>query len=436
MHEAKEPAVPLESPTDHTSISIDDLHSLTAADLHERLNAWNVRVNPDRTRRHLVLDLMKAHCARQIPVQVEGILEMADEHHGYLRWPRYSFRAGPEDIYISSAQVRQYGLRNGQRIQGEVRSGRDQNRFLLLDSLTAIEGVPVAEWSEKKHFDLLTPLFPTERIILESPTSPSLSARAVDLIAPLGYGQRGLLVASPRTGKTILLKNIAQAIRANFPATKLIILLVDERPEEVTDFQRSVDAEIYSSTFDEAPKRHVQVAELVSDRAKRLVENGENVIILLDSITRLARGYNALQPNKGRAMSGGVDSKALLKPKKFFGAARNVEEGGSLTILATALVDTQSRMDEVIFEEFKGTGNMEAHLDRTLSDKRVFPAIHVLMSATRRDELLYHPAEFERVQILRKQLAALPHVEAMELLLKNLKATQSNAELLMAGLRG
>jgi len=305
----------------------------------------------------------------------------------------------------------------------------------MLDRLVSVEGQPAAEWQAPTAFDSLTPLFPEGRILLESDAPDSISARAVDLLTPLGRGQRGLIVAPPRVGKTILLKQIAQAIRANHPEIVLIMLLVDERPEEVTDLQREVDCQIYSSTFDEPPTRHVQVAELVSERAKRLVEQKKDVVLLLDSITRLARGYNSLVKGKGRTMSGGVESKALLKPKRFFAAARNVEEGGSLTILATCLIETGSRMDEVIFEEFKGTGNMELHLDRSLVEKRLYPAIHILQSGTRREDLLYHPEEWARGQLLRKAMAALPPLEAMEQLIKNLHATKSNAELLLAGLR-
>ncbi|HEV3410394.1 MAG TPA: transcription termination factor Rho, partial [Chthoniobacterales bacterium] len=305
---------------------------------------------------------------------------------------------------------------------------------IMLDRVLAIEDIPAEEWQAPTAFDNLTPLFPEERIFLENTTTDSISARAVDLLTPLGKGQRGLIVAPPRVGKTILLKNIAQAMRVNHPEIVLIILLVDERPEEATDLQREVDCQIYTSTFDEIPQRHVQVAELVLERAKRLVEMKKDVVVLLDSITRLARGYNALQ-GKGRTMSGGVESKALMKPKKFFGSARNTEEGGSLTILATALIDTGSKMDQVIFEEFKGTGNMELHLDRSLVEKRLYPAIHVQQSATRREELLYHPDEWERVKLLRKAMAQIPPIEAMEMLIGNLQATKSNAELLLAGLR-
>ena len=305
----------------------------------------------------------------------------------------------------------------------------------MLDEVKMIEGHPAEQWSEPTDFDKLTPQFPQGRIMLENPKTDSISARAIDLLAPLGRGQRGLIVAPPRVGKTILLKEIAKAIRVNHPEIVLILLLVDERPEEVTDLEREVDCQIYHSNFDETVHRHVQVAELVLERAKRQVELKKDVVVLLDSLTRLSRGYNNLQSSKGRIMSGGVEAKALIKPKKFFGSARSVEEGGSLTILATALIETGSRMDELIFEEFKGTGNMELHLDRALQEKRLYLAIHVLQSATRREELLYHPEEWERVQLLRKTMAALPPIEAMEKLIDNLRATKTNAELLLGGLK-
>ncbi len=354
---------------------------------------------------------------------------------GLLRFPALNFLPVPEDVGVPRGTVQHFRFRPGQLVAGTLRLPRDREKLIMLDEVTAIEGRPVEEWQEPIPFDNLTPLYPEGRIILENPRNESISARAVDLLTPLGKGQRGLIVAAPRVGKTILLKEIAKAIRLNHPEIVLIILLVDERPEEVTDLQREVDCQIYNSTFDENSVRHVQVAELVLERAKRLVEQKQDVVILLDSITRLARGYNSLQPGKGRTMSGGVEAKALLKPKKFLGSARNCEEGGSLTILATALVDTGSKMDQVIFEEFKGTGNMELHLDRSLVEKRLYPAIHVQQSATRREELLYHPDEWERVKVLRKAMAALPPIEAMEQLIGNLEATKSNAELLLAGLR-
>jgi transcription termination factor Rho len=316
-----------------------------------------------------------------------------------------------------------------------VRLPVQREKFLSLDKLSHVEQRPVEEWKQPTAFDKLTPQFPQGRIILENPSASSVCARAVDLLTPLGRGQRGLIVAPPRVGKTILLKEIAKAIRANYPEIVLILLLVDERPEEVTDLQREIDCDIYHSNFDESVQRHVQVAEMVLERAKRLVEMNHDVVLLLDSLTRLSRGYNNLEPGKGRIMSGGVEAKALIKPKKFFGSARNAEEGGSLTVLATALTETGSRMDQLIFEEFKGTGNMELHLDRGLQEKRIYPAIHPMLSATRREELLYHPEEWERVLMLRKTMAALPPLESMEKLIDNLHATKTNAELLLSGLR-
>jgi transcription termination factor Rho len=326
-------------------------------------------------------------------------------------------------------------LRPGQKIAGTVQVPGQRGKFLSLERVTRIEDQADGEWTEPTDFDKLTPQFPQGRIILENPKTNSISARAVDLLTPLGRGQRGLIVAPPRVGKTILLKEIAKAIRVNHPEIILILLLVDERPEEVTDLEREIDCQIYHSNFDESVQRHVQVAEMVLERAKRLVEMKQDVVLLLDSITRLSRGYNNLQPGRGRIMSGGVEAKALIKPKKFFGSARNAEEGGSLTVLATALTETGSRMDELIFEEFKGTGNMELHLDRALQEKRLYPAIHPLLSATRREELLYHPDEWERVLMLRKTMTALPPLEAMEKLIDNLHATKTNAELLLSGLR-
>jgi transcription termination factor Rho len=415
---------------------IDELHQETLAQLTERATAMRLRINPEKTRHHLVFDLLKAYGQRRTELFADGVIEISPQGSGFLRWPRYNFRSLPQDVYVPAQVERLHFLRNGNRLTARIRPPRDREKFMTVDRVLTIEGIPVEDWKETKDFDHLTALHPTERIILENPKSKSIIGRAVDLIAPLGRGQRGLIVAAPRTGKTVLMKDLALSILANAPETHLILLLVDERPEEVTDFKRSVNCEIYSSTFDEGPARHTAVAELVADRARRLVEIQRHVVILLDSITRLSRGYNNMQGNRGRTMSGGVDSKALVKPKKFFGAARNTEEGGSLTILATALVETNSRMDDLIFEEYKGTGNMELHLDRGLSDKRVYPAINILASATRRDELLYHPQEFDRVNVLRRQLAAFPPAEAMEILIHALKSTKSNAELLLTGLRG
>lgn len=416
-------------------LHLNDLQALAPAELDQLCDRFGVRVHPGRTRHHQIVDLIRWALSQNLRVTAEGLIDIVGDNFAVLRWPKLNFLPVPEDVGIPRATMQHFRLRPGQLVNGTLRFPRDREKGIMLDEVIAIEGQPVAEWSEPTDFESLTPQYPEGRIFLENDTTNSISARAVDLLTPLGRGQRGLIVAAPRVGKTILLKEIAKAIRVNHPEIVLIILLVDERPEEVTDLQREVDCEIYNSTFDETCHRHVQVAELALERAKRLVEMKKDVVILLDSITRLARGYNSLQPGRGRTMSGGVEAKALLKPKKFFGAARNVEEGGSLTILATALVDTGSKMDQVIFEEFKGTGNMELHLDRSLVEKRLYPAIHVLQSATRREELLYHPDEWERVQVLRKAMAALPPIEAMEMLIGNLQATKTNAELLLAGLR-
>lgn len=416
-------------------VEVDRLQELPSIRLIEKVRELGLRANVERTRHQMISDLMRFYCSKGVRVVAEGVLELTGDVSGLVRYPRYSFKPCQEDVYVGAAITKSFGLRAGQLVKVLLRLPQEREKFIAAGEVLEIEGKQASEWEEPKSFDSLTPMFPDQRILLENSVTKSISARAVDLIAPLGRGQRGLIVAPPRVGKTILMKEIAQAIRVNSPEIEVILLLIDERPEEVTDLERSVNASVYSSTFDESPTRHIQVAELVSERAKRLVELGRHVVVLLDSITRLARGYNAMQPAKGRIMSGGVEAKALMKPKRFFGAARNVEEGGSLTILATALVETQSRMDDVIFEEFKGTGNMELHLDRSVVEKRIYPAIHILNSGTRREELLYHPQEKERINILRKQLAVLPPVEAMEVLVRNLNATNSNAELLLAGLR-
>ncbi len=427
---AAEPPPPPPEP-----VTLQALQEMEPAALHELFERLDVRINYGHDRHQQIFDLVRYGIPRGLSVTVHGFLEQPNDGPAVLRSPRLNFLPLPEDVGVAHFLIREFSLRPGQSIEGTVRPPRDRERGLMLDRLIAVEGQPIDQWEAPVAFDSLTPLFPEGRILLECESADSISARAVDLLTPLGRGQRGLIVAPPRVGKTILLKQIAQAIRQNHPEIVLIILLVDERPEEVTDLQREVGCDIYSSTFDESPHRHIQVAEIVNERAKRLVEQKKDVVVLLDSITRLARGYNATMRGKGRTMSGGVEAKALLKPKRFFGAARNVEEGGSLTILATALIDTGSRMDEVIFEEFKGTGNMELHLDRSLVEKRLYPAIHILQSGTRREDLLYHPEEWERVQLLRKSMAALPPLEAMEMLIKNLEATKTNAELLLAGLR-
>jgi transcription termination factor Rho len=417
------------------SLDLNELQALEPSEIEKLCRDFELRVYPGRTRHHLILDLVRSALGRKIPVTSTGFFDPVTDGFAVLRWPRLNFLPVPEDVGVPRAFTQLFHFRPAQKITGTLRLPRDREKILMLDDVLAIEDVAPEEWKEPTEFDNLTPLYPQGRIMLENSKTNSISARAVDLLTPLGRGQRGLIVAAPRVGKTILLKEIAKAIRVNHPEIVLIILLVDERPEEVTDLQREVDCDVYNSTFDENSKRHVEVAELVLERAKRLVEQRKDVVVLLDSITRLARGYNSLQPGKGRTMSGGVEAKALLKPKKFFGAARNCEEGGSLTILATALVDTGSKMDQVIFEEFKGTGNMELHLDRGLVEKRLYPAIHCMQSATRREDLLYHPEEWERVQLLRKAMAALPPIEAMEKLIDNLNASKTNAELLLSGLR-
>ncbi len=417
-------------------LHLNELHGMSHAALVDRAASVRLRFNPERTRHQLILDLLKFYSRNGVELQAEGVLEVTSDQQAFLRWPRYSFKPFPEDVLVPRGMVQRLGLQPGHLISARIRSPRDsKERWMTVDQVLAIEDIPLEKWVEPKSFENLTPLFPNQRLILENNLTRSISARAVDLITPLGRGQRALIVAPPRGGKTMMMKDMARAIRASSPETHVILLLIDERPEEVTDLKREVNADVFSSTFDESPQRHVQVAEIVIERAKRLVELGRHVVIMLDSITRLARGYNNLMPSKGRIMSGGVDAKALTKPKKFFGAARNVEEGGSLTIIATALVETNSRMDEVIFEEFKGTGNMELHLARELVEKRIFPAIHILNSGTRREDLLYHPEEFARINLLRKQLAQLPPMEAMEILVRQLRATRTNAELLMTGLR-
>ena len=416
------------------AIDLNKLQERSGEELESLARDLDLHLHPARSRHHHILDVTRAALDAGAMVTAEGFLDQVNDF-AMLRWPKLNFLPVPEDVCVPRATIEQYRLRPGQKLAGIIRLPGQREKFLTLERITMIEGKAADNWREPTDFDKLTPQFPQGRIMLENPKTNSISARAVDLLAPLGRGQRGLIVAAPRVGKTILLKEIAKAIRVNHPEIVLILLLVDERPEEVTDLEREIDCQIYHSNFDESVHRHVQVAEMALGRAKRLVEMKQDVVLLLDSITRLSRGYNNLQPGKGRIMSGGVEAKALIKPKKFFGSARNVEEGGSLTILATALIETGSRMDELIFEEFKGTGNMELHLDRALVEKRLYPAIHVLQSATRREDLLYHPDEWERVQMLRKTMAALPPIEAMEKLIENLEATKTNAELLLSGLR-
>jgi transcription termination factor Rho len=430
---AEKPSVPPGFPVE---IEMDALQASSLAELHALSEKTGWRVNASRSKHQLIYDLAGWLSQHGTQLVVEGILEIGVDNFGMVRYPRFSATPLPEDIFVPLFLVRKFQLRSGQQVKGLAKPPRERDKYLAIDRILTVEGVDIEKWETPEHFDKLTAMFPTERIIMETPKEASISARVVDLVAPLGKGQRGLICASPRSGKTMLLKEIAKSIIANHKEIELLILLLDERPEEVTDFEETVaGGQIFASTFDESPKRHSQLAELVSERAKRLVESGKDVVILLDSLTRLARGYNSLAGGKGRTMSGGMDAKALAKPKKFFGAARNVEEGGSLTILATALIETESRMDEVIFEEFKGTGNLEITLDREISERRIYPAIHVLKSGTRRDDLLYHPDEFRRVTQIRKQLAAVPAVEAIELLIKNINRTRNNAEVLLTGLK-
>ena len=378
----------------------------------------------------LIFGILGAQTEKSGLIFSEGVLECLPDGFGFLRAPEYNYLPGPDDIYVSPSQIRRFDLRTGDTVSGQVRPPKEGERYFALIKVEAVNFEHPDVARDKILFDNLTPLYPEGRIKLETPLH--MSSRVLDLIAPVGKGQRGLIVAPPRTGKTMLLQSIANSITTNHPEITLIVLLIDERPEEVTDMQRSVKGEVISSTFDEPASRHVQVAEMVIEKAKRLVEHKRDVVILLDSITRLARAYNTVVPPSGKVLSGGVDSNALQRPKRFFGSARNVEEGGSLTIIATALIDTGSRMDDVIFEEFKGTGNMEVHLDRKLSDKRVFPAIDINRSGTRKEELLLERQELNRIWVLRKVFSPLSTVESMELLVEKLEKTRTNGEFLNA----
>ena len=402
-------------------------------DIAAKLNIPDYR---DRNKQGLVLAILEAD-ARQRNigadgVEVTGVLEILEEGFGFLRSPDYSYLPSSDDVYVSPSQIKRFGLRTGDTIVGRARPPKNSERYFALLRIDTENGTPLSEDRRRIPFDALTPLYPLQRIQLEVAEKNDLSMRVEDLFVPIGKGQRGLIVSPPRAGKTILLQKIANCITANHPEVKLIILLIDERPEEVTDMERSVKAEVISSTFDEVPERHVQVADMVLEKAKRLVEHQHDVVILLDSITRLARAHNLVVPHSGRTLSGGLDSNALQKPKKFFGAARNIEEGGSLTIIASALVETGSRMDEVIFEEFKGTGNMELILDRKLADRRIFPAFDLQRSGTRKEELLLSEFELNRIWVMRKLLAELNPVEMMEFVLDKMRLTRNNKEFLEA----
>jgi transcription termination factor Rho len=402
---------------------------MTISELSEVAKKLNVNGTSGLRKQELIFKILEAQTEKNGLIFGEGVLEILPDGFGFLRAPSYNYLPGPDDIYVSPSQIRRFDLHTGDTISGQVRPPKESERYFALLKVEAINFENPELAKDKILFDNLTPLYPNERIRLET-KSGDVSTRIMDLLTPIGKGQRGLIVAPPRTGKTMLLQSIAHSITQNHPEIILIVLLIDERPEEVTDMQRSVKGEVVSSTFDEPASRHVQVAEMVIEKAKRLVEHKRDVVILLDSITRLARAYNTIVPPSGKVLSGGVDSNALQKPKRFFGAARNIEEGGSLTIIATALVDTGSRMDEVIFEEFKGTGNMEISLDRRLVDKRVFPAIDVNRSGTRKEELLLSEYELNRVWILRKVLNPLSSVDSMELLIDKIKESQTNADFL------
>ncbi len=380
-------------------------------------------------RQELMFRILQAQSARDASIVVQGVLERLQDGYGFLRAQEASYLPGPDDVYVSPAQIRRFGLATGDSIRGEVRAPKPGERYFALAKVDSVNGKPPEALRGRKSFEDLTPLYPQDRLSCELP-GQDVSGRILDLMVPLGKGQRGLIVSPPRAGKTMILQAIAHAMERNHPEVTLLVLLIDERPEEVTDMRRSVQGEVISSTFDEPAARHVQVADMVLEKAKRLVECGRDVVLLLDSVTRLARAHNAVQPASGRVLSGGLDANALQKPKRFFGAARNVEEGGSLTILATALVDTGSRMDDVIFEEFKGTGNLEINLDRKLADRRVFPAVDLLRSGTRKEELLLSKKELERTWVLRKVLSQMAPVEAMELLRDKLLKTGTNAEFL------
>jgi len=437
-------------------VNVNEFQQSSLITLHEVAQELGLRVAGVRSKHQLVFEILKFYGSRGTVMEAEGFLDYSGDSFGFLRWPAFSFASNADDVYLASNFVKKHELRSGQKLKCIVRPPREREKFLSVEEVLEVEGIPADEWKSPPNFDNLTAMFPSERMILESTASQSPSPRVIDLVAPLGKGQRGLIVAPPRGGKTILLKNIAVSIRENNPEVELIVLLLDERPEEVTDFRETVNASVYSSTFDESSNRHIEVADMVLNRAKRLVEIGKDVVVLLDSLTRLARAHNSARQGGGGSEggggggrhqrggggggggpigSGGISPKALERSRRFFGAARNVEEGGSLTILATCLIETDSRMDDVIFEEFKGTGNMEITLDREMAESRIFPAIHLLKSGTRKDELLYHPEEYQRISSLRKQMSQRPAPEAMVVLLKLIKTTRSNAELLLRGIQ-
>lgn len=410
-------------------MDISDLKSKKIVELNELAKDLNIAGYSDLRKQELIFKILEAQTAKDGLTFSKGVLEVLPDGYGFLRSADYNYLPSPDDIYVSPSQIKKFSLRTGDFVSGQVRPPKEGERFFALLRVEAVNNLPPENIRERTLFDNLTPVYPTRKIVLES-VPGEYSMRIMDMLAPIGKGQRGLIVSPPKSGKTVLLQKIANSITRNHPEVKLIILLIDERPEEVTDMERSVKAEVISSTFDEPADRHVQVADMVIEKAKRLVEAKEDVVILLDSITRLARAHNIVVPHSGRILSGGVDSNALHKPKRFFGAARNTEDGGSLTIIATALIDTGSRMDDVIFEEFKGTGNMELVLNRDLSDRRIFPAIDVNRSGTRREDLLIKEEELAKIWILRKILSDFNSVEAMEFLLDKIRGTKNNKEFL------
>ncbi|UCE06565.1 MAG: transcription termination factor Rho [bacterium] len=410
-------------------MDIAELKTLKISELTKVAQELNISGSSGLKKQELIFRILAAQTKQEGLIFADGVLEILPDGYGFLRSPDYNYLPGPDDIYVSPSQIKRFGLRTGDTVSGQIRPPKENERFFALLKVEAVNYENPEEAKAKMLFDNLTPLYPMERIQLEYyPTN--YSTRIMNLLTPIGKGQRGLIVAQPKTGKTMLLQSIANAITTNHPEVKLIVLLIDERPEEVTDMERSVKAEVVSSTFDEPAERHTQVAEMVLEKSKRLVEYKQDVVILLDSITRLARAYNTVVPHSGKILSGGVDANALHKPKRFFGAARNIEEGGSLTIIATALIDTGSRMDEVIFEEFKGTGNMELVLDRNLTDRRIFPSIDINRSGTRKEELLLTKTELNRVWILRKLLSEFTTIEAVEFLLERMRGTKSNKKFL------
>jgi transcription termination factor Rho len=411
-------------------MKLQDLKNKTPTDLLAFAESLEVENASTMRKQELMFAILKMLASQDVEIIGEGVVEVLQDGFGFLRSANANYLPGPDDIYISPSQIRRFSLKTGDTVEGPIRGPKEGERYFALLKVNTINFDDPEKIRHKVHFDNLTPLYPNERfkMELEIPTSKDLSPRVIDLVAPLGKGQRGLIVAPPRTGKTVLLQNIAHSITANHPECYLIVLLIDERPEEVTDMQRSVKGEVVSSTFDEPATRHVQVAEMVIEKAKRLVEHGRDVVILLDSITRLGRAYNTVVPSSGKVLTGGVDANALQRPKRFFGAARNIEEGGSLTIIATALIDTGSRMDEVIFEEFKGTGNSEIVLDRKVADKRIFPAMDILKSGTRKEDLLVPRQDLQKIFVLRRILAPMGTTDAIEFLIDKLKQTKNNGD--------